>query len=66
LVDHLSLVFQLSDKIEALAHQKMATKMLASKIREQERVIQKLTTQERVFLPSQNIQDFEPDPPVSV
>ena len=53
--------------MEALAHQKMATKMLASKIREQERVIQRLTTQENVFLPApQEIQDFEPDPPVSV
>ncbi|KAK3739842.1 hypothetical protein QZH41_009084 [Actinostola sp. cb2023] len=56
------LVDMLSDKMEALAHQKMATKMLASKIREQERVIQKLTSQERVFLPSQEMQDT----PVSV
>ncbi|KXJ17129.1 coiled-coil domain-containing protein 125 [Exaiptasia diaphana] len=60
------LVDMLSDKMEALAHQKMATKMLASKIREQEQVIKRLTTQERVFLPAQEVQDYEPDPPVSV
>lgn len=55
--------------MEALAHQKMATKMLASKIREQERVIQRYRLSEEMkLLSSEDVseQEYEPEAPVTV
>ncbi|XP_032220571.2 coiled-coil domain-containing protein 125 [Nematostella vectensis] len=60
------LVDMLSDKSEALAHQKVATKMLASKIREQEKQLKRFQTQEIEDLTTTSTQPYGTEPAINV